>query len=129
MESHRTRRGFTLIELLVVIAIIAVLISLLLPAVQSAREAARRAQCTNNLKQIGLAMHNYHTASNTFPPGTSASFNTYNPGCVAWMGWSAQALMLSYLEQGSLYNSGNFSYDSVNDNATNQTTRYTRLSA
>jgi prepilin-type N-terminal cleavage/methylation domain-containing protein len=65
---HRTRRGFTLIELLVVIAIIAVLISLLLPAVQAAREAARRSQCRNNMKQIGLAAHNYHDVNNSFPP-------------------------------------------------------------
>ena len=91
--------GFTLIELLVVIAIIAVLISLLLPAVQSAREAARRAQCVNNLKQIGLAMHNYHTTFGSFPPGSSlAPYDNQNDAW-AWNDWSAQALLLGYIEQ------------------------------
>jgi prepilin-type N-terminal cleavage/methylation domain-containing protein/prepilin-type processing-associated H-X9-DG protein len=91
-------RGFTLIELLVVITIIAVLISLLLPAVQSAREAARRAQCTNNLKQIGLAIHNYNQAVGSLPWGDGPW----------WIEWSAHTLLLPYIEQGPIYNSVNF---------------------
>jgi prepilin-type N-terminal cleavage/methylation domain-containing protein/prepilin-type processing-associated H-X9-DG protein len=110
MTSQR-RRGFTLIELLVVIAIIAVLIALLLPAVQSAREAARRAQCVNNLKQIGLAMHNYHTAQNSFPLGGSGVQNgPYGTGYVcSWGTFGSLAMMLGYLEQQPLYLAANFS--------------------
>jgi prepilin-type N-terminal cleavage/methylation domain-containing protein/prepilin-type processing-associated H-X9-DG protein len=106
------RRGFTLIELLVVIAIIAVLIALLLPAVQSAREAARRAQCTNNLKQIGLALHNYHSATQAIPPsGTRAGYpnpwQNDTPGLDFVQHFSMKTHLLPYLEQQAVYNAFN----------------------
>ena len=113
---RRASHGFTLIELLVVIAIIAVLIALLLPAVQSAREAARRSQCVNNLKQLGLALQNYHSAVGSFPlGGNSAPYNwgdrcdpLSHGGCYDWGAWSAHSMLLPYMEQAPIYNTLNF---------------------
>lgn len=104
----KRRNAFTLIELLVVIAIIAVLISLLLPAVQSAREAARRAQCVNNLKQLGLAAHNYHDVSGKFPTGMYLH-PVFNTTGVAWNNSSWIVLLLPQMELASVQNAVNFS--------------------
>ncbi len=112
----RTRRGFTLIELLVAITIIAVLIALLLPAVQAAREAARRLQCVNNLKQIGLAFQNYHSACDAFPPAKiySGSCQWSNGGQGLVLNTTAFTMILGYMEQIPLYNAYNFSQASSN---------------
>jgi prepilin-type N-terminal cleavage/methylation domain-containing protein/prepilin-type processing-associated H-X9-DG protein len=103
---RRHRRGFTLIELLVVIAIIAVLVSLILPAVQQAREAARRSQCKNSLKQIGLALQDYHGVFNKFPPGYVSLFD--GSGNDTGPGWGWGAMILAQLEQTNLKSTINF---------------------
>jgi len=120
------RQGFTLIELLVVIAIIAVLIALLLPAVQSAREAARRAQCVNNLKQLGLTIHNYHTSNNCLPP-TGMFLGPAGAANGQGWGWNASwaVVLLPYFEQSSLQNAYNFTWQP--DGGVNSTVAYTTL--
>src|SRR5687768_8214346 len=102
------RRGFTLIELLVVIAIIAVLIGLLLPAVQAAREAARRAQCVNNLKQINLALHNYNDAFGSLPYAGGFYVTTTPALSTRHKGWGWLPMILPQLEQNNIYNAINF---------------------
>jgi len=119
------RRGFTLIELLVVIAIIAVLIALLLPAVQQSREAARKTQCRNNLKQFGIALHNYHDAHQAFPPGyIYCADNTSSPPNNA-AGFSWGAMCLPFLEQSPLY--GRFDWNVPIYAATNLSAREQHL--
>jgi prepilin-type N-terminal cleavage/methylation domain-containing protein len=125
-EGARRVRGFTLIELLVVIAIIAILIALLLPAVQQAREAARRSQCKNNLKQLGIALHNYHDSFSLFPMGHTRS-NDGAGGVTGWRGYSAHAMILPYIDQGPLYNQINFNQHF--DHGDNTPERRTRLAA
>jgi prepilin-type N-terminal cleavage/methylation domain-containing protein/prepilin-type processing-associated H-X9-DG protein len=108
--------GFTLVELLVVMAILAVLIALLLPAVQAAREAARRIQCTNNLKQLGLALHNYESIAGALPPSVVVA----KSGSAFWSnGWSIQGRVLPFIEHGTIFNSINFTFSySIPDNTT-----------
>ncbi len=120
MQRNRwARRGFTLIELLVVIAIIAVLIALLLPAVQQAREAARRTQCRNNLKQLGLGFHNYHSTHNCFPPG---GITEPNQSCCTHRNHTTWSLaILNYLENDALFNAYNFTL--LNEARGNETVR------
>jgi len=118
IASSRLRKiasGFTLIELLVVIAIIAVLIALLLPAVQQAREAARRSQCKNNLKQLGLAMHNYHDTFGVFPPGWIAATRGVGPDVNGGLnGFGGGTMILPMMDQAPVYNQFRFEL-SLND--------------
>ncbi len=118
MRWHLRRQGFTLVELLVVIAIIGILVGLLLPAVQAAREAARRMQCSNNLRQIGLAVHNYETLYKRYPTGTMDQNPSNAPGNRPWQGGDHRkgtvlVKLLPQLEQSALFNSLDFRFDIV----------------
>jgi prepilin-type N-terminal cleavage/methylation domain-containing protein/prepilin-type processing-associated H-X9-DG protein len=104
------RPGFTLIELLAVISVIGLLIAILLPAIQAAREAARRIQCTNNLKQIGIALQGYQTAIGTLPLGASLNTSMLPATRYTWNDWGVHALVLPYIEQQVLYNAANFDW-------------------
>jgi len=110
----RKIRGFTLIELLVVIAIIAVLVALLLPAVQQAREAARRSQCRNNLKQFGIALHNYHETHKLFPRFVQGS--RYDGSGDGWRSFSAHAMLLPFIDQGAIYEQINMNANACCEN-------------
>jgi prepilin-type N-terminal cleavage/methylation domain-containing protein/prepilin-type processing-associated H-X9-DG protein len=132
MRSTKGHHGFTLIELLVVIAIIAVLIALLLPAVQAAREAARRSSCVNNMKQIGLAINNYESVNNCYPPGGLVVITATSPTSENNASFSAQARLLQFAEQSAVFNAMNFSYGCFNSvdtygNASNSTAGKTVL--
>src|SRR5262249_12361732 len=106
LTMFRKRRAFTLIELLVVIAIIAILIGLLLPAVQRIRDAAARMKCSNNLKQMALATHNFHDTYNKFPFGKGPSY----PGFAGYARWSVHSQILPFIEQDNLYRSIDFTF-------------------
>jgi len=116
-SGHGRRRGFTLIELLVVIAIIAILVALLLPAVQQAREAARRSQCRNKLKQVAIALHNYHDTAGSFPPGViSDQSNQCSGSGGRRRGAPWTVMILPYMERDNMYNRANFNADFPFDN-------------